>query len=70
MTDLPSYDLELKAADERRRLEKTVSELRSAVRDKLDAKKNAQEHLGLLCGISALIGLAAGYAVTGIFVHQ
>ena len=39
MTDLPSYDLGLKAADERRRLEKTVSELRSAVRDKLDAKK-------------------------------
>jgi hypothetical protein len=70
MTDLPSYDLELKAADDRRRLEKTVSELRSAVRDKLDAKKNAREHLGLLCSISALIGLAAGYTVTGIFVHQ
>ena len=70
MTDLPSYDLELKAAEDRRRLEKTVSELRSAVRDKLDAKKTAREHLSLLCGISALIGLVAGHTVTGIFVHQ
>ena len=70
MTDLPSYDLELKAADERRRLHTTVGELKSAVRDKLDVNKNAREHLGLLCGVSALIGLAAGYTVTGIFVHQ
>ena len=70
MTDLPSYDLELKAAEDRQRLEKTVSELRSAVRDKLDAKKTAREHLGLLCGISALIGLVAGYTVTGVFVDQ
>ena len=70
MTDLPSYDLELKAADDRRRLHKTVSELKSAVRDKLDVNKNAREHLGLLCGISALIGLAAGYTVSGVFTHQ
>ena len=70
MTDLPSYDLELKAADDRRRLHETASELRSTVRDKLDVNKNAREHLGLLCGISALIGLAAGYTVTGIFTRQ
>ena len=70
MTDLPSYDLELKAAEDRRRLHRTVSELKSAVRDKLDVNKNVRQHLGLLCGISALLGLAAGYTVTGVFTHQ
>jgi len=67
MTDLPSYDLELKAADERRRLHETVTELKSVVRDKLDINKNVGDHLGMLCGISALVGLAAGYTFTGIF---
>ena len=70
MPDLPSYDLELKAAEDRRRLHKTVNELKLAVRDKLDVNKNVREHLGLLCGVAAVIGLAAGYTVTGIFAQR
>jgi hypothetical protein len=70
MTDLSSYDLELKAADNRRRLHRTMNELKLAVRDKLDVNRNVREYLGLFCAISAVIGVAAGYTVTGIFTRQ
>jgi hypothetical protein len=70
MTDLPSYDLELKAADERRRLHDSIEELRCQVRDKLDVTRNAREHLGLACSLAAVVSLAAGYAFGGIFVHR
>jgi len=70
MTDLPSYDLELKAADERRRLHDSIEELRCQVRDRLDVSKHAREHLGLACSTAAVLGLAAGYTFTGIFVHR
>ena len=67
---LPSSDLELRAANERRRLHKAVEELRCQLRDKLDVRNNAREHLGLACAAAALLGVAAGYGVTGIFVHR
>lgn len=67
---LPSNDLELRAADERRRLHDTVQELRCQLRDKLDVRNNARQHLGLACAAAAVIGLMAGYGVTGIFVHR
>lgn len=70
MSDLPSYDLELKAADDRRRLHESVEQLRSQLRETFDVKKNASEHLGLACSLSAGIALAAGYVVTGIFAHR
>lgn len=69
MSDLPPYDLELKAADERRQLHESVADLRCELREKLDVNKNAREHLGLGCAIAALVGVAAGYSITGIFVH-
>ena len=70
MTDLPSYDLELKAADERRRLRNAVDQLKSQIRDELDVKNQARQHLGLACGVAMFLGLAAGYAFTGFFVHR
>lgn len=70
MSELPSYDLELKAADERRRLHDSVEELRYRVRDTLDVKKNAREHLGLACGVAGAVALAAGYTITGFFVGR
>ena len=55
MSDLPTYDLELKAASDRQRLHKSVEQLRSEIRDKLDVNKIAREHLGLGCGISTTL---------------
>jgi len=67
MSDLPSYDLEQKAARDRRQLHSSVVELRHAVRDTLDLKKNLREHLVLAATASATIAFALGYAVTGMF---
>jgi hypothetical protein len=69
MTELPSYDLELKAAEERRRLHGTLAELRSRVHEELDINKRVREHLGLACGIAALLSLGIGYSAAGFFVR-
>ena len=69
MKGLPAHDLEQKAAEERQRLHSSVEELRLRLRDSLDLKKNMREHLGLACGITALLGLTIGYSFTGIFVE-
>ena len=70
MTELPSYDLELKAAEERRRLHGTLAELRSRVHEELDVKKRVREHLGPACAIAALLTLGLGYSVAGILVRR
>ena len=70
MSDLPSYDLELKAADERRRLHESIEELRCQLRNKLDVRRNAREHLGLACSIAAGVALVTGYVFAGVFVHR
>ena len=68
MTELPSYDLELKAAEERRRLHGTLAELRSRVHQELDIRKRVREHLAAACGVAALLSLGLGYSVAGVFV--
>ncbi len=68
MNGLPAHDLEEKAAEDRRRLHTSVEELRGHLKDSLDVKKNTREHLGLACGVAALVGVTVGYAFTGIFV--
>jgi hypothetical protein len=70
MDELPSYDLELKAADERRRLHGSLAELRSRVHDELDVKKRVREHLGSACAVAVVLGLGLGYSVTGLFVRN
>ena len=70
MTELPSYDLELKAAEERRRLHGTLAELRTRVHEELDVKKRVREHLGVACAIAGLLSLGIGYSVGGLFVRN
>jgi len=70
MAELPSYDLELKAADQRRRLHGTLTELRSRVHDELDLKKRLRENLGAACAVAALVSLGLGYSVAGLFVRR
>lgn len=70
MTDLPSYDLELKAAEDRQKLHRSVQELKYRLRDNFDLKKNAGDHLLAACSVVAILGLTAGYGITGIFIHK
>ena len=70
MTDIPSYDLELKAAEERRNLHDSLKELRFRVKDKLDLKHNARLYLGPACAVAGIVAFTTGYLFTGIFVHK
>lgn len=65
--DIPVDLLEQRAAEQRRQLHDTVSELRQSVKEKLDLKRNVREHIWPAAGIMALLGLALGYTITGIF---
>ena len=67
--------LELRAAEQRKRLHRSVQELRDKIhdrslelREKLDVKKNAREHFWPAAGGAALFGLLFGYGVAAVFV--
>jgi len=67
---LPTHDLELRAADQRRRLHASVHELKNHVRDSLDVKKQAREHVLLASGVAAAVAAAVGYGVAGMFTSR
>lgn len=67
---IPVDVLENRAADERRQLHNSVQELRESVHERLDVKRNVRNHLGTVCGVMAVIGLAVGYTVTGVFTRD
>jgi hypothetical protein len=56
----------MKAAEQRLQLHRSVSELRSAVKQKLDVKANAREYIIPASAGAAVLGLALGYVLTGI----
>jgi hypothetical protein len=68
MNGLPTRDLEIKAAENRKHLHQSVEELRLHLRERLDVTKNTRENLGLACSMAALVSFSLGYAFTGIFV--
>lgn len=70
MSSLPSYDLELKAADERQRLHNSVTELKVRLNESLDIRTNIRQHFPLALATTAALGLAAGYYFTGMFVRR
>ncbi len=70
MDQLTKYDLEKKAAEERRRLHSSVTELRSSFSDAIDVRRNTRAHLGWACGVATVVGLTMGYSFTGIFVRE
>lgn len=70
MNSLPPETLEVRAADERKRLHGSVSELRSKVREKLDVRRTARRYLPYASGAGALLGLLLGYGFAGIFTRR
>ena len=70
MSTAPSYTLEMRAADQRRRLHSSVAELRSKVQEKLDVKRTAREYVLPLSGAAALLGTLLGYGITGVFTRR
>lgn len=70
MAELPSHDLQLKAAEDRKRLHNSVAELRSRVHQDLRLEELVRARLGPICAVSAAVGLSAGYLITGAFVRH
>lgn len=70
MSTQPSYDLELKAAEDRKRLHGTVTELKARVRETFDVKRNAREYVVATSGVLAVIGLVLGYSFAGMFTRR
>ena len=67
---LPVDILEKLANDQRDQLRGRVVELRRTVREHLDIKRNVREHVWPSAGVAAVLGLAAGFAVAGIFTRR
>lgn len=67
--------LELRAAEERKRLHNSVQELKGqlhdrsvVLREKLDVKRNARQYFWPAAGGATLFGLLFGYGVAAVFV--
>ena len=67
---VPTEILELRAAEQRKRLHESVLELRQQVQHKLDLRKKAQDYMWPAAGVAALLGLVLGYGVTGVFTGK
>jgi hypothetical protein len=72
-SNLPADILEQRAAEQRRRLHESVSELRTTVKDRLNVRRNAQDysrrHLPQASAAAAVIGLALGWVAGGVFTR-
>lgn len=72
--NIPAEILEQRAAEQRRRLHNSVSELRTTVkeevRERLDIKRYAREYLLPASAVAGLVALVAGYSLTGIFTRR
>ena len=68
---LPTDVLEQRAADQRRRIHDSVSELRSTMKEKLDVRRNAEDytrhHFPQAAATASVLGLALGWLVGGAF---
>jgi hypothetical protein len=70
MNTLPTYDLQLRAADERRRLHGSVTELKERVREKMDVQRTAREHVVASSVMAGFVSMIFGYAITGMFTRH
>jgi len=70
-TNLPPIGiLEQHAQAQRLKLHNDVVELRSTVRQRLDARKLAREYLWPTSGAVAVVGLLLGYGLTSLFTKD
>jgi len=72
--NLPTEILEQRAAEQRRALHNDVQELRSVVRaevrERTNVKRLARRHFAPAVGATAVVALAFGYGMAGIFTRD
>lgn len=66
---VPTDLLEIRAEEQRRKLHNSVAELRTQMREKLDARKLARQYVAPASAAVALTGLVLGYGIAGIFTR-
>jgi hypothetical protein len=64
---VPTDILELRAAEQRRRIHDSVLELRGHLDEKLDVRRKAAEYVLPASGAAAILGLLFGYGVASMF---
>ena len=64
---VPENILELRAAEQRRRLHRAVGNLRQTTAERVDIKSLARNHVWPATGVAAVFGLIAGYTAAGWF---
>lgn len=64
---LPPDILEVRAAEQRRRLHDTVLDLRLQMEEKLDVRRQAAEYVWPASGVAAAVGLVFGWGVASMF---
>lgn len=64
---MPPDVLEVRAAEERRRIHERVLELRQQVEEKLDVRRQVAPYVWQGSGVGALVGLVLGWGLAGIF---
>jgi hypothetical protein len=69
-SQVPFEILEERAAQQRRQLHNSVSQLRSTLRERLDVKRAAREYLVPAAGVTGLLALVIGWGLGGIFVRD
>jgi hypothetical protein len=67
---LPAEILEARAAEQRRRLHDSLQDLRGAVRERLDVRRNVRQHFLPVAGVAGMVGLVFGYRFAGIFTRH
>ena len=66
---MPPEILEQRAAEQRRRLHNSVSELKHQLREKMDVQKNARQYIVPASAVAAALGLFLGYGAAGFVVR-
>lgn len=74
LSNLPPNMLETQAAEQRRRIHQSVSELKTTVqeniREKLDPQRFARQHLWTIAAGASAFALLLGYGVAGMFTRR
>ena len=74
VNNLPTEVLEERAAEQRERIHNSVDELKSSlretVREHLDVKKYAREHVWGLLAAGSLVAMVSGYGLAGMFTRR
>jgi hypothetical protein len=66
-SNVPPDILEMRAAEQRRRIHDTVLALREQIDEKLDVRKKAREYVMPASGAAAFLGLLFGYGFASMF---